>query len=312
MFLKAILFILIGFLCYLTVEKVREDKILEKINNYINLKNQKYYDEYIKNYEKNKKVKLVERLNINYKINLLIDKAGMQRNLFINPLSLMVLGIICVVVFYNLAFSFFKVFSLSLIASIPCVLFPFIILSSIGTYKEEKLEKVFLNFLLQLKNHAKISNDITSAFREVETIEPLQSFINKFNIELNSGIKFAVAMEHLKEKISITKFKEFFSNVQYCYLYGGNFTELIEKNYNMISELQNEKNKRLQETKGARMVLVVLMLLNLFVYITYIKNNYENYLIMQKSVIGMMILYWNFISMWLLIWLSNKVKKLDY
>lgn len=312
MFLKIVLFILIGILCYLAVEKIREDKILEKINNYINLKNKKYYDNYIKNYEKNKKVKLVERININYKINLLIDRAGIQRNLLINPFSLIVMGIICVIIFYNLSFSFLKVFSLSLIASIPTVLFPFIILNSIGTYKEERLEKVFLNFLLQLKNHAKISNDITSAFREIETVEPLQSFINKFNIELSSGIKFAVAIEHLKEKISIAKFKEFFSNVQYCYLYGGDFTELIEKNYNMISELQNEKGKRLQETKGARMVLVVLMLLNLFVYITYIKNNYENYLIMQRSIVGIMILYWNFISMWLLMLLASKVKKLDY
>jgi hypothetical protein len=40
--------------------------------------------------------------------------------------------------------------------------------------------------------------------------------------------------------------------------------------------------------------------------------NPENYNIMQKTFIGNAILYWNFISIWLLVLLANKVKKLDY
>ena len=76
--------------------------------------------------------------------------------------------------------------------------------------------------------------------------------------------------------------------------------------------MQKEKTNRMQETRGARMVLIILVILDLFVYFTYINSNYENYRIMKNSVIGNAILYWNFISMWLLILLSYNVKKLDY
>lgn len=312
MFWNIVLFVLIASSIYLIILKVKEEKLLLKINKYAKEKNEKYYEDFIKKYEKSKKIKIVEKLNLIYKLNLLIDKTGLKRGLLINPIAIILYGFICFVIAYKLSFDFFKIISLSLIISVPCVCIPIFLLNYITMYKEEKLEKVFLNFLLQIKNYTKINNDITIAFKEVETIEPLQSYINKFNVEINSGVKFETAIEHIKEKINIKKIKEFFSNVQYCYLYGGNFSELIDKNYKKISELQKEKVKRAEETKGARMVLIILGALNLFVYITYIKSNYDNYLIMQRSAFGMAILYWNFISMWLLVWMSTKVKKLDY
>ena len=286
--------------------------MIEKMNHYINEKNEKYYEEFLKKYEKNKKITITERLNIIYKLNILIDKANISRNLFINPVMIIVYSIICVFIAYQLAFQFLKLSLLSMVIAIPCIFIPTALINLIASYKEEKIEKIFLNFLLQVKNYTKINNDITSAFKEVDTPEPLKTHIQKFNIEIGSGIKFETAMEHLKEKISVAKFREFFSNLQYCYLYGGSFPHLIDKSYQMIAELQEEKSKRVQETKSARIVLFILIMLNIYVYITYIKNNYENYLIMQRSLIGMAILYWNFISIWILIWLSMRVKKLDY
>ena len=95
-------------------------------------------------------------------------------------------------------------------------------------------------------------------------------------------------------------------------MYGGNFSSLIDKSYKSINEIQKEKAKRLEETKSARLVLLILMLLNIIVYITYVRNDAENYMIMKNSVLGLGILYWNFISMWILIYLSEKVKQLDY
>ncbi|MBQ8299373.1 MAG: hypothetical protein IJX99_05865 [Clostridia bacterium] len=310
--MNILLFLLIGLTVYLLIEKIRQNKILERINQYINNKNELYYKEFLKKYEKSKKIKLVDKLNVKYKISLLIERANINQNILINPISLILYGIVCVFSIYALAFNVFKVHGIALIISIPCIIIPFVIIKAIISYKSQKMEKVFLNFLLQLKNYTKISNDVVGAFQNIETVEPLQSYIRKFNIELNSGVKFETAIEHLKEKVGIVKFKEFFSNVQYCYLYGGNFSSLIEKSYKSISEIQKEKAKRLEETRSARLVLIILMLLNIIVYITYVRNNVENYLIMKNSVFGLGILYWNFISMWILIYLSEKVKQLDY
>lgn len=309
---KVILFVSILIFSYNLIKYMCELKLLEKVNNYVTNKNEKYYDEYIKRSEKSQKVDIKERFNIVYKINLMIERAGISRGLFINPISLILYSIICFFFVYNVFFNFFKISTLSLIVSIPFGFLPFGIINMIASSKNERLEKVFLNFLLQLKNYTKINNDITGAFKQIETIEPLQTYINKFNIEISSGVKFEKAIEHIKEKISTNKFKEFFSNVQYCYLYGGNFAELIDRNYDIISELQKEKNKRKQETKGARVSLYILIFLDLYMYLTYINNNYDNYLIMQKSFFGTAILYWNFGSMLLLMLLASKVKKLDY
>ena len=312
MFLNVILFFLIAITIYIALEKIREEKILEKINKYVDVKNEKYYRKFLKDYEKHKKVKISQKFNLVYNLNVLIEKAAIKRNIFVNPIMVILYGMISVIVLYNLLFGFLKIFSLAVIISLPGFFVPVLILQWIANYKNEKLEKTFLNFLIQLKNYAQISNDITSAFRQVRTVEPLQNFLDKFNLEIASGIKVEEAIEHLKEKISVKKFKEFFSNVQYCYIYGGNFTALIDKNYKIIADLQSEKERRKQETQSARLVLYILIFLNLFVYVTYIKNNYENYMIMQRSFMGMLILYWNFISMWLLIFLAENVKKLDY
>ena len=312
MIIKIILFMLILIISYLCVEKIIDYNIPKKINKYLNEKNEKYYSELLKYYDKNKKIKLKAKLNIFSKINIKLDKAALKRSILINPITIIILSIICFVICYTITFNFLKIILLSLIISIPALLIPITIVNFIGNYKNEKIEKVFVNFLMQLKNYTKINNDIVLAMSEVQTIEPLQSYIDTFLIEVNSGIKFEKAIENFKEKIDVEMFKTFLSNIEHCYLYGGNFTELIDKSYKMISEIQKEKNERLQETKSARIVLYVLIILNLFVYVTNIKNNYENYLIMQKTFIGNLILYWNFISIWLLMMLANKVKKLDY
>jgi Flp pilus assembly protein TadB len=166
--------------------------------------------------------------------------------------------------------------------------------------------------MLQLRNYTKINNDIIFALNEIHTIEPLQSYIQRFLVEIKSGIKFEDAMEKLKGKINIKQFKNFLSNLEHCFICGGNITNLIEKSYKSIELIQKEKTNRIQETKGARLVLYILMGLNFFVYFTFIKNDYENYMIMRTSFIGNMILYWNFISIWIFIFLSHSVKKLDY
>lgn len=312
MILRFLLFITIAFDSYLIIQKLIEMNIIKRVNKYLNEKNEKYYEDLLKYYDKNKKVKLKSKINIFHKINIKLDKAGIKRNILINPITLIIISIFSFVIVYFFVFNYLKIITLSLIVSIPSILIPFIVINFIGNYKSEKIEKIFPNFLLQLKNYTRINNDIIYAMREVQTIDPLQTYINTFLIEINSGIKFEKSIQNLKEKIDIEIFRNFFSNLEHCYLYGGSFTDLIDKSYKMINEIQKEKDARIQETKSARMVLFILIFLNLFVYISNIKNNPENYMIMQKTFIGNAILYWNFISIWFLVFLANKVKKLDY
>ncbi len=310
--MNMILFLAIVWLAYEISKYIIDKKVLSKINNYVMAKNEAYYNELLNYYEKNKKVKLTTRLNLFHKINILIDRAALKRNIVVNPITLIVSSIICFYITFTIIKIIFEIPLLSFIIALPTFGIPLFVLSYIASIKERRIEKLLLNFLLQLKNYTKINNDILYAFEEVKVLDPLQTFIDNFLVEIKSGIKFEIAMEHLKEKIHIKSFKTLLNHIQHCYLYGGNFSELIDKNYYTIAEMQKEKQNRSQETRGARMVLIILVFLDLFVYFTYISSNYENYKIMKNSIIGNAILYWNFISMWLLLLLSYSVKKLDY
>ena len=312
MLIDIILVLLIAVTCYLISDLLISKKINEEITKFIKFKNEKYYEDIIKYHEKNKKIKITSKLNLTHKINILIEKSGFKTGLVLNPITVIFLCVATFLVCYYLVFSTFKIVFLSLIISLPSLCVPIIVLSLLAESKSKKIEKVMLNFLLQLKNYTQINNDIIYALKQVKTIEPLQSYIKKFLVEINSGIKFEKAIENLKEKITFVKFNDFLTNLQYCYLNGGNLTELINKNYKILSDIQKEKSAREQETMGARIVLVILIILDLFVYFTFIENNHQNYLIMTNSFIGNLILYWNFISIWILFILIYKVKKLDY
>lgn len=310
--LNFILFLLIGTCCYLIADILISKNLNNKISKYLKLKSDKYYEDLIRRNEKSKKIKMTSKLNIFHKINILIERANIKRGIIFNPITIILLCLVTFIICYILTFNIFKIILLSLIISFPAFLIPIFILSLRVEIQSKKIEKVMSNFLLQLKNYTQINNDIIYAFKQVKTIEPLQGYIKKFLVEINSGIKFENAIENLKEKITSEKFKMLFTNMQYCYINGGSFSELINKSHKIISDIQKEKNHREQETVGARIVLAILIILDLFVYFTFIQNNYENYRIMSKSLIGNSILYWNFISIWFLLILINKVKKLDY
>jgi Flp pilus assembly protein TadB len=242
----------------------------------------------------------------------MIDKAGLKMGLLINPWIIIIASVVIFIIVYKIVFNIFGIAFLSLLISAPALFVPTLVLTLIENNNSSKLEKIMLDFLLQLKNYTKINNDIVYALKEVKTMEPLQGYINTFLVQINSGIKFEKAIESIKEKMDFDTLKAVFSNIEYCYLYGGNFSELMDKSYQKIYKIQKEKAKRNSETKSARIVLAILILLDLIVYFSFIRSNYENYLIMTKSMLGMMILYWNFISIWILVLLMNKVKKLDY
>lgn len=311
MIINIVLLILIFIVSYQYATKIVEEKLIVKLSKYLALKDEKYHTELIKYYDKNKKVKINRKLNIIHKINILIDRSGIRRGLIVNPITVVLLCFVCVIVFYFIALKIFRQTLLSCIISAPTFLLPIMILKIISEYNDEKIEKIIPNFLLQLKNYTQISNDIVYAFKEVETIQPLQTYLNSFLIEVNSGVNFENAIDNLNEKIRIKELENLFNNIKKCYISGGSFANLINKSYYMISVIQKEKMQRKEETKGARMVLFILIALDLVVYFTYINSNKENYIIMQKSFFGNMILYWNFISMWLLIFLAQKVKEID-
>ena len=76
-------------------------------------------------------------------------------------------------------------------------------------------------------------------------------------------------------------------------------------------KLQNERNKRNEDTMSARIVLIILIAISIFIYFKFINFNPDNFNIMINDLFGQIILYFNFLSIWAMLFLIINVKKFD-
>lgn len=316
-FCKVILFFTTAFFSFVLVSRGFKRQYLKKISENIRIINEEYLHEMTRRKEKHKKLKIKKTRNLIHRINILIDRAGIRANnllWFVNASFILFVCLCSSLLVYFIFNHFFKVISVSFIMAVPGFLLPLILLEFLAQKKEDAIEKILGIYLLQLKNNTKIHNNIIEAFKAVENncIEPLKTFTKQFLVEVNSGISVETALENFKEKVNITRFKLFLTNIQYCYTYGGSFTELLDKTHQLISEIEKEKKNRVQETRSARWVLLILIGLDLFLYFNFIKAQPTYMNIMRSTFWGQIILNVNFLSIWLLLWLSHAVKRLDY
>ena len=313
----SILIIPIGAMCYAFVYRAFNRNYFGRIKNSMMLINEEYHRKLVIKREKQKTLKLKRNRDVFFRLSVLIDKTGLKSSSFfwfLNPNILILLCLCSSFAIYIFFERVFKLISIGLIMGVPGFFFPVMILGFIAQKKEENIERTLGNFLLLLKNNTKIHNDILEAFRAVQNncIEPLRTFVKQFLAEINSGICVDEALSNLKYKINIDRFRLFLTNIQYCYTYGGSFTELLTNTQKLILEIQKEKKRRIQETRSARLILFILMALDLFLYFNFIRTEPEYLNIMRTTIWGQIILNFNFLSLWLLAWLSYSVKALDY
>jgi Flp pilus assembly protein TadB len=311
------LFFSVTFLSFVLADRALNRQYFRKISDNIRLLNEEYSNGVVRRRENHKKLRIKKTRNLIYWLTVLIERTGIRANSFLwfvnAPLILFICFCSSLLVYFAFNY-FFKVISVSIIMCGPGFLLPLIFLESAAQRKEDAIEKVLGIYLLQLKNNTKIHNDIIEAFRSVQNncIEPLRTFTKQFLVEISSGISVEIALENFKDKVNINRFKLFLTNVQYCYNFGGNFTELLDKTYQLISEIEKEKKNRVQETRSARWVLFILIGLDLFLYFNFIDAQPEYMNIMRATFFGQLILNSNFLSVCFLLWLSYSVKKLDY
>ncbi|MGE5472716.1 MAG: type II secretion system F family protein [Ignavibacteriales bacterium] len=313
---EIILLIPIIILSYILANKILDREFRKHVKEFSESVNSEYQKKQIINkILRRDKLKKKAYKSLFYKIELIIEKSGIQNYvLFFNSTILIITCIIFAIGFFLLFTYLFDVISVGLITSLPGFFVPIIILGIMAQKKEEEIEKILADYLLLLKNSTRIHNDIIEAFRNIQDkcMEPLKTFTCQFTAEINSGINVESALSNFRDKINMKKFKLFLTNVQYCYIYGGDFTELIDKTQKLISEIQKEKRIRIRETRSARIVIFLLIFLDIYLYFNFIMTEPDYLSIMRNTFYGQLILNANFLSIWFLLWLSYSVKKLDY
>ena len=314
-FLKIIFFLSINFTVINLFNIKKQRKYYQEIKEKINSKNTQYINKLV--YQKNNKTLFkYNDKNLFDKLYILLIKTGIMENKYlwwIIPQTIIIFCFIIFLISYLIFIPILKLKSLTITFCIPIAFIPIFLLIIYSEINEEKLEKNLISYIIQLKNQVKINNDIIVAFRNTSknAMKPLNTYINIFLFEVSNGVNVTVAFENLKNKVNIERFKQLITNLESCYMNGGDFYNLLDKTQNIFLKIQEERNNRNNQTMSSRIVLIMLIGMSIFVYFNFINSNQENYNIMINDFFGSLILHWNFISIWIMMFLITLIKKID-
>ena len=299
-----ILIIIIGIVTIYCIIKYILDSFYnqEKYKNIMfDLKNETLYGfgklSYIK-----KLTYILNETNLSFKIN---------HTKIVSVAKILILSIIIFVITFIITYKFLNLFLSSLILSIVTLFLPYLIIKYFSYYKKNKILRNFPNYVISLKNYTDVNNDIIEAFRRANVEEPLNTYINKFNVSVQKGIKIYDAFETLKSNINIKKINQFITLLQFCYIYGGDFGNLLDKfsKIQMKTNLQKEKEK--QKIFSSKVVLIVLILLNMYILFGFVLTNSEYHDILVKTFIGNVILNINILSYIFIFYMYIKLNKME-
>ena len=168
-------------------------------------------------------------------------------------------------------------------------------LELIAEKKQEKLEDGLSDFFIQLKSALKVNSEIIEALRRIQNnvLEPFSTYTKQMLNEINAGRLPEEALESFAQKIDIEKFSLYINNVRYCHIYGGNITLLTEKTQEVINEAIKQKIKRKKETRSACTVLYALIVIDFYMYFSFIASNQYYLSLINETVIGQIIINTN-------------------
>lgn len=233
---------------------------------------------------------------------------------FITIGMIIFIGVITFIIVFLLTYLAFPLKSVRYIISLPFLFTGVVIIKLFSNKEQKKLENGLSDFFIQLKAALKVNSDIIEALRRIQNsvLEPFSTYTKQMLNEINAGKLPEIALENFANKINIEKFSFYINNVRYCHVYGGNISLLTEKTQEVINEAIKQKKKRYKETQSACIVLYILIIIDFYIYFTFINSNLYYRTLINETFIGQLIVNMNFICIWVMIWLSKVIKKLDY
>ncbi|MDD2376571.1 MAG: hypothetical protein PHD15_00880 [Clostridia bacterium] len=257
----------------------------------------------------------IRELSFIKKISYIIDETNLSFKIsnikIISILTILILSIVIFIITFIITFNFLHLFSSSLIFSTFMLFLPYFIIRYFSYYRKNKILRMFPNYIISLKNYTDVNNDIIEAFRRANVEEPIKTYINKFNISVQKGIKIYDAFETLKKSVNIKKINQFITLLQFCYIYGGDFGNLLDKFSKIQMKTNFQKEKEKQNIFSSKLVLIVLILLNMYILFGFILTNNEYYTILIKTFIGNLVLNINILSYIFIFYMYIKLNKME-
>lgn len=238
-------------------------------------------------------------------------------NIPFNVVSLticLVIGLIVNNLIYFAALGLFKIKSVAFIISFPFIFVLFFIINYLADRRQKQLEEVMNDFFIQLKGTLNVNNDCIEAFRRIQNtiLEPFRTYVIHMLKEINSGVIPEEALLKFSKKVGIKKFSFYINNLRYANIYGGDTVKLTNESQRLFADILKQKRKREKETNSICIVLYILILIDLFIYFNFIMGSLEYVNLMRSNNIGNLLINLNFLSIWLVFFIVQKIKKLEF
>lgn len=264
----------------------------------------------------------IARTRINYKR---IDEYISKKNIFINlnnyftslrvnnikrsSYFTIIFSFIFSIIIYFISYKIFSIYSTSILISVFCFFIPYNFVKRLYYNKKGKILNMFPTYIITLKTYTQVTNDIIIAFKNAKVVEPLKTYIDRFNMYVEKGINVIEAFEILKKDIDISKISDFISSLQICYINGGDFSILLQRYANLLSKINLQREKEEQENFSSILVLSILVIINLILLFSFVFANYEYKVIITQTFVGKIILNINIVSYVFIYFMIKKISR---
>lgn len=266
------IFILLSMIIYLMIYSVA---IMKKLGNQTiyRIENSKIYEKM-----KIKTLKLIYVKNI--------QKA---KNIF-TPIAVMTSSMLLILVTFVFVKCLLGSLSAALIIAVIAGVLPYVLINIILNIEKKRIKNQLPSYIINIKNHVENSNNIALAMRDTEVLEPLSKYIRKFNNIITSGVNIQKAFDILKSEVDIKIFTSFVNAVATCNDNGGNFNDVLSRFSEITTKENIEKEKLKETTYSSMLTLGIMLLINIYILITFVFSNGEYLKLIKETIVGNIIL----------------------
>ena len=266
------IFILLSIIIYLMIYSVA---IMKKLGNQTiyRIENSKIY--------RKMKIKIIKLIYVKN-----IQKA---KNIF-TPMAVMISSMLIILVTFIFVKCLLGSLSSALITAVIAGVLPYVLVNIILNIEKKRIKNQLPSYIINIKNHIENSNNITLAMRDTEVLEPLSKYVRKFNNIITSGVNIQKAFDILKSEVDIKIFTSFVNAVSTCNDNGGNFNAVLSRFSEMTIKENIEKEKLKETTYSSMLTLGIMLLINIYILITFVFSNGEYSKLIKETIVGNIIL----------------------
>ena len=227
----------------------------------------------------------------------------------LSPIIMIVIMLFLFLFSFVLFYSYLKVFSTSLILSLPFFISPILIIKVLLNKEKTDIIRQLPMYVVNIKNYISEDNNIIGAIQRTKLEEPLKKYIDAFKVNISRGMNVMEAFDLLKKDVNVKLFTSFVNSCEVCYLNGGDFSNVLEHYINMITKENVHKESTKEKAYADILTLIIMIVLNVLVIVMFVFTNHEYAQIMRETFFGKLVLNFNAFSYMLIAYLISKIYK---